>query len=93
MAEEDDQAVAVKAQIRSNPEQHCSICKDAGEGLMLCASCSTTQHASCMIEFGGCSGCGESDPLARPVKRQRGQKASAFTPPPWTLETEAEKSR
>lgn len=52
----------VRAQVRKNTDHHCAICKDAGEGLMLCASCSTAQHASCMIEFGGCSGCGEADP-------------------------------
>jgi len=59
----------VKASLCRDQDQHCAICKDAGEGLMLCASCSTTQHASCMIEFGGCSGCGEVDPHAAPPIR------------------------
>jgi hypothetical protein len=62
VAPEAGPTTGVRAKLRANQDHHCAICKDEGEGLMLCAACSTVQHASCMIEFGGCSGCRATDP-------------------------------
>jgi len=68
----------LKAALKSEQNLKCAICKDNDDGLMLCAKCNTVQHASCMIEFKGCSGCGNSDPHAeKPAKKKTETKTSS----------------
>lgn len=50
-----------------NSEEHCAVCRDGPQGLVMCRGCSTLIHAVCLIDVRGCPtiGCNESDPLQR----------------------------
>lgn len=66
-------------QRQNKSEEHCAVCRDGPEGLVVCRGCNTLLHASCLIDVRGCPtiGCNELDPLQEeldPLQVDRGSR-------------------
>lgn len=63
--EEEGKRVRVKAQESKGEQEHCAVCRDGPDGLVVCRGCGTMLHAQCLVSLPGCPtlGCGERDPL------------------------------
>lgn len=55
----------VKAQESKGEQEHCAVCHDGPDGLVICRGCGTMLHAQCLVSLPGCPtlGCVERDPL------------------------------